>query len=254
MHRFTLPLLALLAFGLFPMLIVRATPPDRSIYLPVLAKSGDGDPVVAGLPFDPFATYSGDGTAYEYTGGGNLTRDSISRNTYIAAINQQQYFNGLLCGAYVMVTGPSGSLPVLIVDRCPECVAGDLDLEIAALQAIAGTGDGRHPISWRLISPPIGRTIGYRFQGSNPFYVKVQILFHRNPIARVEIEHGGAFVELTRSSDGFFLYFPSGALGPITLRVTDIYGNRITDSATPIAVNNTTIFELYWRFPPLQGR
>jgi expansin (peptidoglycan-binding protein) len=56
--------------------------------------------------------------------------------------------NNPLCGKYINATGPKGSVRVKIVDTCPPCVKGDLDLSPAAFNEIADFAAGRVPISW----------------------------------------------------------------------------------------------------------
>jgi expansin (peptidoglycan-binding protein) len=222
---------------------------NLSTYLPLVQKASPRT-VVPGLPFDPFASYSGQATTYTYTSGGACTRDPIPAGTLVGAINAPQFYNSLLCGAYLTVTGPAGTAQVLIVDLCPGCPAGDLDLDTPAFQAITGATDGRYPITWQLTSPPLSGPIGYRFQGSNPFYVKVQVIDHRNPVYSIELDTGGGnFVPLTRTADGFFEYNPGSALGSLRLRVTDIYNNRLIDSGIPIASNSQQVFVGHAQFP-----
>lgn len=52
------------------------------------------------------------------------------------------------CGKYVNVHGPKGSVRVKIVDTCPPCASGDLDLSPAAFGKIADFAKGRVKISW----------------------------------------------------------------------------------------------------------
>ncbi|KAL0080083.1 RlpA-like double-psi beta-barrel-protein domain-containing protein-containing protein [Phycomyces blakesleeanus] len=57
--------------------------------------------------------------------------------------------NNPLCGRYVKVNGPNGtSVRVKIVDTCPGCASGDLDLSPAAFTKLADLGVGRININW----------------------------------------------------------------------------------------------------------
>ncbi|KAI9595252.1 RlpA-like double-psi beta-barrel-protein domain-containing protein-containing protein, partial [Syncephalis fuscata] len=57
--------------------------------------------------------------------------------------------NSPVCGACILVTGPLGKVRVKIVDKCPVCKSGDVDLSEGAYLKIADKDAGRVPISWR---------------------------------------------------------------------------------------------------------
>ncbi|KAI8985145.1 RlpA-like double-psi beta-barrel-protein domain-containing protein-containing protein, partial [Pilobolus umbonatus] len=96
--------------------------------------------------------YRGDGTFYQP----GLGSCGIVNDEYdlIAALNAPQMKNGAnpnnnpTCGKYIKVTGPLGTVRVKIVDTCPPCVKGDVDLSPAAFGRIAEFDDGRVDISW----------------------------------------------------------------------------------------------------------
>lgn len=55
-----------------------------------------------------------------------------------------------------------------VTDECPECSSGDLDL--------AQNGDGRYGVQWQPVQCNTGNTPAYySFQGSNPYYTKLQV-------------------------------------------------------------------------------
>ncbi|PRP85318.1 riboflavine-aldehyde-forming enzyme [Planoprotostelium fungivorum] len=66
----------------------------------------------------------------------------------IAALNAPQWTNGGKCGRRAKVQGPHGTVTVTIVDECPGCKYGDLDLSPTAFSKIAKISDGRVKISW----------------------------------------------------------------------------------------------------------
>jgi len=220
-------------------LLLAATAPASSapaathtIFLPAL-ESGRAA-VLPGVPFDPFAERSGDSTAYNYTGG-NCSLDPLPENVLHLAINAADYHGSLLCGAYLRVTGSRGSFTAIVVDQCPECPSGDLDFDLDSLFVLEGVRDGRHSVSWRLISPPLAGPVAYRFQGSNPYYLKVQVRNHRNPIFRVEMRNpDGSYTAIPRVSDNFFERDGLPNLRSVSLRITDIFGNQLEDSNIPI--------------------
>ncbi|KAF8941136.1 RlpA-like double-psi beta-barrel-protein domain-containing protein-containing protein [Dissophora ornata] len=52
------------------------------------------------------------------------------------------------CGQCLQVTGPNGTVQVQIVDMCPACESGSLDLTPGAFERIASLDAGRVHISW----------------------------------------------------------------------------------------------------------
>lgn len=198
-------------------------------YLPRVTAEASAAPV-PGLPFDPRATHSGEGTYYDADGSGNCSFDPSPGDLMVAAINTPDYHGSLMCGATIEVTGPNGSVVVRIVDRCPECPAGDVDMSPQAFQRIAPLVAGRVPITWRLLSPELTGPISYKFkEGSNQWWTAVQIRNHRNPVYSVEYrDSGGSWRAMVRQSYNYFLVDTGLGAGPAALRVTDIYGNTIT--------------------------
>lgn len=98
------------------------------------------------------SSYSGEATYYG-TGMGSCGHDSKDSD-YIVALNHGQMNNGAnpnnnaLCGKKITAKGPDGSVTVTIVDTCPGCAYGDLDLSPAAFSKIAAMSRGRVPITW----------------------------------------------------------------------------------------------------------
>jgi expansin (peptidoglycan-binding protein) len=200
---------------------------DPDVYLPVILTS-DNIPI----PFGPL--HSGEGTYYNADGSGNCLFPATPGNLMVAAMNHTDYNNAALCGAYVAVNGPQGSVIVRIVDRCPECPQGDVDLSREAFAQIAALSAGRVPITWQLISYPVEGPIIYHFKdGSNQWWTAVQIRNHRNPIASFEYWNGSQWVSAPRQEWNYFVEASGMGPGPYTFRVTDIFGNTLVDSGIP---------------------
>src|SRR5689334_8902065 len=83
------------------------------------------------------ADESGDGTYYDATGAGNCSFDATPDDLMVAAMNAPDYASAAWCGGCVEVTGPIGTVTVRIVDQCPECQKGSLDLSPQAFEKIA---------------------------------------------------------------------------------------------------------------------
>ena len=52
------------------------------------------------------------------------------------------------CGKCIMVTGPKGSMKFKVLDRCPVCKSGDIDMSDGHFAKVADVSAGRVPISW----------------------------------------------------------------------------------------------------------
>lgn len=96
--------------------------------------------------------FSGDGTFY--TVGLGSCGETNSDSELVAALNAPQMGvssnpNGNPnCHRKAHVKGPKGSVMVTIVDTCPPCKYGDLDLSPTAFGKIADFKRGRVPITW----------------------------------------------------------------------------------------------------------
>ncbi|CAO3572495.1 unnamed protein product [Mortierella alpina] len=77
-----------------------------------------------------------------------------SMQDMIAALNKPDFgsfprsSNSPACGQCIRVTGPNGSVDVQIVDMCPGCKSGDIDLTPGAFSKVAHIDAGRVRITW----------------------------------------------------------------------------------------------------------
>jgi expansin len=174
---------------------------------------------------------TGEGTYYDADGTGNCSFDPSPEDLLVAAMNQVDYDGSAACGACVRVDGPDGSVTVRIVDRCPGCGEGGVDLSPQAFERIAELSAGRVPISWRYVPCEVDGPVRYRFkEGSNPFWTAVQIRNHRHAIASVEaLLAGGDWTAIARENYNYFVQADGLGEGPFGLRVTDVHGGVIED-------------------------
>ena len=183
----------------------------------------------------------GDGTYYDADGTGNCSFDASPNDLMVAAMNAPDYNNAQWCGACLAVTGPMGnSITVRVVDQCPGCSHGDLDLSETAFDMLSPMSAGRIKISWQEVPCDVTGPIAYNFQsGASQFYAAIQIRNSRYPIAMIEALQGSAYTALAKQSYNY--YVASGGLGkgPYDLRVTDERGQVIEDPAIPLG-NGTT--------------
>jgi expansin (peptidoglycan-binding protein) len=170
-------------------------------------------------------------THYDATGPVSCAFDLDPRERMIAAMNEAQYGQADWCGAHVRVDGPKGSIVVRIVNRCPECEAGHLDLSREAFAQLADLVTGKVPIRWQLISPELRGPIEYHFKReSNPYWLSVQVRNHRNPLVRLEYEADGHWVDVPRKDYNYFeMQLPGKGPRDYRFRVTDLFGNLLID-------------------------
>ncbi len=197
-------------------------------------------PAVFSAPARTNPIHTGIATYYNATGAGACMFDASPSDLMVAAMNAEEYDNARACGAYVRVNGPKGSIVVRIVDLCPECRAGHLDLSREAFALIAEPIQGRVDITWQVISPELSGPIAYHFKdGSNQWWTAVQIRNHRNPVAKLEYQSGGEWIAVARTDYNYFVQSSGMGPGPYAFRVTDIYGNVLTDSGIPHVEDGT---------------
>jgi expansin (peptidoglycan-binding protein) len=229
------------AIGLPTAVAAPNAPPP--LYLPFIVGGND-------ITIGPI--HSGIATYYDATGEGNCLFPASPENLMVAAMNEVDYNNAALCGAYVRVDGRLGSVVVRIVDRCPypECQPGHVDMSPEAFALIDDIPLGRVPITWQMVSPPLDGPIVYHFKdGSNQWWTAVQIRNHRNPIAKVEYRlQNGSFQQLPREMWNYFVATNGMGPGPYTFRVTDILGNVLVDHNIPHIENGSVSGSA--QFPP----
>lgn len=183
--------------------------------------------------------HTGKGTFYDRESGGAANLDFMEDSYYTAAMNNEDYMNGL-AGAYIEITDKDGDkINVVITDRLPEGKKGDIDLTRKAFLAIEPEVTGKMDITWKIIPLPTTEPISYVFKStSTQSWAEVQVRNGRYPIKKLEYKNAaGQYVELQRQEYNYFTA-PSGmGEGPYTFRVTDFYGHVLED--TGIAINQT---------------
>jgi expansin (peptidoglycan-binding protein) len=193
------------------------------------------DPSPFGVVEDGLATY------YDATGEGACSFDASPSDLDVVALDSRQYQTAAWCGACVRVDGPTGSVKVRVVDKCPTCESRThVDLSKSAFAKIADISAGRVPVKWQFVPCAVTGPIAYHFkEGSNAYWSAIQIRNHRMPIKSVEAKLSGAWVGLTRADYNFFLYEKGHGPGPYQLRVTSIEGKSVEDSGIPFAEATT---------------
>jgi expansin (peptidoglycan-binding protein) len=197
--------------------------------------------------------HTGEATYYTFaSGAGACMFDSTPNNLMIGAMNQIDYQGSRICGECVTVTGPKGTILIRIVDLCPECPRGNIDLSPLAFAMIGDIALGHVPITWQLVPCDVNGPILYHFKdGSNQWWTAVQIRNHRYPIASLEyLTPQGVFRQVNRTEYNYFVEPAGMGEGPYTFRVTDIYGHVIVDTSV-VHMANASIPGVS-QFPPCE--
>ncbi len=196
-------------------------------------------PVAAGAPqagrIKPGEPRTGVATFYDSDGGGACSYDP-GPDPLTAAMNVADYEDSKACGAHVLVRTANGkSLTVRITNLCPApCRVGQLDLSAEAFARLAPPVQGEIPITWTLVSPALQKNISVRYKtGSSQYWCGIQVIDHRNPVARLEAQAAGQWRELRRTDYNYFLSENGAGCGG-AVAVTDIYGQRLVVNALPV--------------------
>jgi expansin len=175
---------------------------------------------------------SGEATHYVLTpGDGNCSYPGLPNGGLFVALSPGEYNGSAACGSFIEVTGPDGSVTAEVVDQCPPCQAGHVDLSEQAFERIAPLAAGEVPVTYHTIAdPPLPGPLSVLVKtGSNPFYLALLPIGAGNPVASVQVSGpGGGWQSLTRTTYGYWLAAGGAGAGPFTVRLTDTEGHQAT--------------------------
>ncbi|MFC8846353.1 MULTISPECIES: expansin EXLX1 family cellulose-binding protein [unclassified Micromonospora] len=205
----------------------------------VAAPLGVAAPVAAAPPVGG-TVHQGKATFYDSKGaGGNCSYPSAPANRLYVALGPSEYAAGAACGGHLDVTGPKGTVRVLVMDQCPECAAGHLDLSREAFARIADPVQGIVSVSYRaVVDPPLPGPLTFRIkEGSSQWWFAVLVADHGNPLSAVEVRQGssGGWRAAARQDYNYWLIESGAGPGPYSIRVTDVYGHRVTAAGIRLA-------------------
>ncbi|WP_432049664.1 expansin EXLX1 family cellulose-binding protein [Verrucosispora sp. NA02020] len=199
-------------------------------------------PVAAALLAPPAAgtLNKGKSTFYDSKGeGGNCSYPSAPADRLYVALGPSEYASGAGCGGYLDVTGPKGKVRVMIMDQCPECAPGHIDLSREAFARIADPVQGIVNVSYRLVvDPPLAGPLTFRIkEGASQYWFAVLVAGHGNPLRAVEVRQGssGGWRTAARESYNYWLIDSGAGPGPYQIRVTDTRGHRVTATGIRMA-------------------
>nr|UPT50355.1 expansin-like protein EXLX9 [Phytophthora capsici] len=101
--------------------------------------------------------------------------------TKYAALNVEQWEETMNCGRCAEVSCTDASCAgqaseiVYIMDQCPGCAYGDLDLSPSVFESITGQSYTKLSIEWKFVDCPVSNNVQYCLKtGSSEFWVAVQ--------------------------------------------------------------------------------
>ena len=180
------------------------------------------------------AVQQGKATYYDYSSAGQVACSfDITSDTDVTALPDADFAGSAACGACLDVSGPNGKITVRVVDLCPDCEPGHIDLSAQAFAKIADPKLGRVPITYRAVACNITGPMAYRVkEGSSKYWTAIQVRNHRIPVAKVEYSKNGTFTEMPRANYDYFVDTMGVGDQPngIALRITGADGQVVTDS------------------------
>lgn len=153
------------------------------------------------------------------------------------AVNSAQWDNGALCGTCIegsyTENGNDQYFKAIINNLCPECSHGDLDFRRDGV----GSGDGRWPLSWKIIECPSGGAMKVTRENGNAYYAKLKVEGGPGPVTSMncdgqngqktsdaffEFQHGGSFCG--KDSVGCSVTFSSGSSASVSVSKSELGG------------------------------
>jgi expansin (peptidoglycan-binding protein) len=194
---------------------------------------GTGTGTGAGAGAAAGAQTSGEATHYELASGGmgNCSYPAPPAGQLYVALPPSEYGSSAACGSYLQVSGPDGSVTVEVIDQCPECQAGHIDLSEQAFAKIAPLSAGLVPVTYRtLADPPLPAPLSMLVKtGSSAYWLALLPINNGNPLATVAVSQGsGGWQELSRTTYGYWLASSGAGPGPFSVRLTDSLGHQAT--------------------------
>lgn len=140
---------------------------------------------------------------------------------------------GTLCGSYLEVRGPRGTVRAEVVDLCPGCAADTINLSRSAFGKIVGTSSA--DVTYRPeVNPPLPTPIELRVGATHAGRVAVQVVNTGNPLRSVAIQPTAAaapgapaWQELTPNTNDFWVVSGPPGTGRFTVRITDDQGHQV---------------------------
>ncbi|KAH6893383.1 RlpA-like double-psi beta-barrel-protein domain-containing protein-containing protein [Thelonectria olida] len=182
--------------------------------------------------------------------GGNLNGGNCGFSTYTlpsgiygTAFSGSNWNAAANCGSCIQVTGPTGkTIKAMIVDQCPECDKGHLDLFQNAFTAVGGT-DGLVKTSFKWVTCDITSPLILRNkEGTSQWWFSMQVINHNEPIKSLQVstDGGKTWKATTRRDYNFFENSSGFGTSTVDVKVTSSTGKTITVKNVSVAAQVQT--------------
>lgn len=186
--------------------------------------------------------FTGDGTSYTLgqTSAGNCNfMYDPGVGDYYAALNNDQWDDTLNCGRCAEVScddsrcsDTTSTVTVWIVDRCPECVEGDLDLSPTVFKQLTGSDPSRYTIKWKFVDCPVSGGIEYCAKsGSSSSWLAVQPANMAQGVASMKI----ANQDVTMVDSCYYFLLNGGSnvdMSAVDIELTSVSGETVTETVS----------------------
>ncbi|HTU06913.1 MAG TPA: expansin EXLX1 family cellulose-binding protein [Trebonia sp.] len=175
---------------------------------------------------------SGIATHYVLQGLPNCSYPSPPADGLFVALSPGEYDSAAACGGYLEVHGPDGSVRVEVIDQCPGCGDGHIDLSETAFSALAPLNQGLINVTYQpLVNPSLPGPVSLVVkQGSSPYWLALLAMNTGNPLTSVQVQSasGGGWYNLVQASYNYWVAQSGAGAGPFTVRLTDTQGHVVT--------------------------
>jgi expansin len=178
----------------------------------------------------PSGTVSGTATHYVLTGLPNCSYSPPANGLFVA-LSPSEYDSAAACGGFMTVTGPDGSVTAQVIDQCPDCATGHIDLSEPAFAKLAPLSAGLINVRYQFLADPArpGPITMEVKSGSSQYWLALLADNTGNPLASVQVEtSSGGWLSLARANYNYWIAQSGAGAGPFTVRLTDTRGNQVT--------------------------